>query len=277
MRDGIQKKNVKKWLGYKKLVVCRASLKEMESTKRFSNRVENYVKYRPSYPKLAIDCLFENGINSDSVICDIGSGTGILSKLLLDKVQTIYGVEPNSEMRNYAQQDLLFCKKFESISATAENTCLKNESIDAITVAQAFHWFDQIKCKKEFKRILKPKGKIFLIWNNRINNSMFLKEYDDFLYKYATDYSIVNHQNLTDEQFKIFFNGIFEKKNFDNHQDFNLEGFFGRVFSSSYTPSENDPTYQSFLEGLKRLYEKHNEDGIVRFNYQTQVLFGDLM
>lgn len=254
-----------------------SEIAKTKNAERFSDRVANYVKYRPSYPKPAIDYLFENGIDKNSVICDIGSGTGILSKILIEQVCIVYGIEPNDKMRHYAEEDLKQYTNFKSLLAIAEDTGLKNNSVDAITAAQAFHWFDRSQCKKEFNRILKPDGKIFLIWNNRINNTKFLKEYDGILYQYGVDYSTVNHQNLTDEIFAEFFNGQFEKKTFDNHQDFSLEEFLGRVFSSSYTPLEGHPHYELFLDSLHAIYKKYNKNGIVKFNYQTEVILGKLI
>ena len=246
----------------------------MESTKRFSDRVDNYVKYRPGYPQEMVDFLFNTGLNKNSIVCDIGSGTGILSSLLISNVKKLFAVEPNNEMRSYAEKTLGSFSNFESINASAEITTLESNSVDAILSAQAFHWFDKEKCRKEFKRILKPDGKVFLIWNNRINNTVFLQEYDKLLYTYGTDYAAVNHQNLTDEDLKIFFNGKFSKNVFLNHQDFDLQGFTGRVFSSSYTPHVSHPDYNAFLENLTAIFNKYNKDGYIKFNYHTEVYTG---
>ncbi len=153
-----------------------------DTTKRFSNRVENYIKYRPSYPQKLIDYLIEIvGINKNSTVADIGSGTGIFTKLLVDKVKTIYAVEPNNEMRSAAIKAFGNFSNCFSVNATAENTTLENNSIDFITSAQAFHWFNIPKSKLEFKRILKRDGKLILIWNNRVNNTEFLKVYEEAL------------------------------------------------------------------------------------------------
>ena len=244
----------------------------MDNTKRFSSRVDNYVKYRPSYPQDAMSYLFNKGINKNSIVGDIGSGTGILSKLLINNVKSLYCVEPNDEMRNYAQSTLSKYDNFFSINATAENTTLKDNSLDAITVAQAFHWFDIEKCKLEFNRILKPKSNIFLIWNNRLTNTPFLKEYDQILKDLSKDYNTVNHQNLVDKEFDLFFDKKWEKATFENYQIFNFEQFKGRVFSSSYTPEESDSVYSSFYKAIEKLFEKENTNGFVKFNYTTEII-----
>ncbi len=134
------------------------------STTRFSNRVDNYVKYRPHYPAAVIDYLKKEKVLKDNyVIADIGSGTGISSELFLKNGNTVYGIEPNKEMREGGEKYLSGFKNFISINGTAEDTTLKENSIDVITAGQAFHWFDMVKAKKEFKRILKTNGYVVLI------------------------------------------------------------------------------------------------------------------
>ncbi len=121
-----------------------------DSTKRFSDRVENYVKYRPSYPINLINHLKKKGIvTTGQKIADIGSGTGIFSKLLLNTENNVYAVEPNKEMRIAAEKSLQNKLNFISINGSAEDTTLKENSIDIITAAQSFHWFDLQKAKKE--------------------------------------------------------------------------------------------------------------------------------
>jgi ubiquinone/menaquinone biosynthesis C-methylase UbiE len=130
-----------------------------DSTKRFSNRVENYVKYRPHYPQEIINFLSEEiGLNSEKTIADIGSGTGISAELFLENGNKVYGIEPNKEMREAAEIYLEKYKYFISVNGTAEDTLLENDSMDIVLAGQAFHWFDVEKAKKEFKRILKGRG-----------------------------------------------------------------------------------------------------------------------
>src|SRR5215469_5965610 len=132
----------------------------MDSTKRFSNRVENYTKYRPSYPKEEMLVLLsgECGLTSASVIADVGSGTGIMTRIFLENGNQVFAVEPNPEMRHAAEQVLAAYPRFVSVPATAEATTLPAETADFVVAAQAFHWFDRERVRREFVRILKPGG-----------------------------------------------------------------------------------------------------------------------
>ncbi len=248
-----------------------------DTTKRFSDRVDNYIKYRPSYPEKLINYLVEVvGLNKNSIVADIGSGTGIFTKLLVDKVKTIYAVEPNNEMRNAAVRGLDTYKNCFTINGTAENTTLQNNSIDFLTSAQAFHWFDIPKSKIEFKRILKPDGKLILVWNSRVNDTEFLRVFDDALKTYATDYNKVNHQNLNDTDFQKCFSPGYIKVEFENFQEFNFEGVMGRLLSSSYAPLEGTENYLELEKVLYDAFNKHSLNNLVRFNYKSEVYWGDV-
>ncbi len=243
---------------------------------RFTNRVDNYVKYRPTYPKQAIKYLTDIGLSNESDIADIGSGTGILSRLLIGDVNCLYGIEPNNEMRNAAEKDLGGFNKFISINGSAEDTTLDKESVDFITVAQAFHWFDRNKSLLEFKRILKKSGKFILIWNNRINTTPFLKGYEQLLLEYGTDYKEINHKNIADREIESVFTKDFKKVSFDNFQELDLAGLKGRTFSCSYTPAPDETGYYQLNKGIKDLFYKFNKDGKILFNYKTDIYTGSI-
>lgn len=245
----------------------------MDNTNRFSTRVNNYVKYRPNYPKDALSFVFNNGINKNKIVADIGSGTGILSNQLIANVKKLYCIEPNHSMREYAENWLNKYDNYISIDAPAEATTLDDNSIDAIVVAQAFHWFNIEKCKIEFNRILKnDNSHIFLIWNNRLSNSDFLVKYDEVLCSLSKDYNIVNHQNLGDKEFDYFFDKKWSINEFDNVQIFNKEQFLGRVASSSYTPEKGDKVYEEFYKSINQIFDEENNNGFVKFNYKTQII-----
>jgi SAM-dependent methyltransferase len=247
----------------------------MKTVERFSNRVDNYVKYRPGYPVGVLE-LFrdEMGLTADSAIADIGSGTGLSSKLFLDNGNTVYGVEPNANMREAAAEFLKAFPNFRNTDGTAENTTLSEASVDFVIAAQAFHWFHAEKTRAEFQRILKPGGYAALIWNERqLDTTPFLAEYEQLLLKFANDYTKVRHDNINEESLKDFFQNDFRRATFDNLQVLDFDGLKGRVSSSSYMPSETDETYAPMVEELKTLFAKHAENDRISVFYDTNVFY----
>lgn len=247
----------------------------MNTVERFSNRVENYVKYRPSYPPEVLD-LFrdEMSLQTDSVIADIGSGTGISSKIFLENGNSVYGVEPNATMREAAEEFLKDFPRFTSIDGTSENTDLPENSVDFIIAAQAFHWFDKEKTRPEFKRILRENGFVALIWNERqLNTNDFLIDYENLLKKFGTDYEKVRHDNLEEKMFSDFFQTKFQSRTFLNVQTLDFQGLKGRILSSSYMPSETDALFSPMINELKSLFENHAEKGKIQVLYNTNIFF----
>ena len=249
-----------------------------DSVTRFSDRVENYARYRPSYPSGLIDILkSECGLNESATVADVGSGTGILSELLLKTGSLVMAVEPNPEMRLAAERSLGAYPKFVSLDASAEETGLANDSIDLITAAQAFHWFDRAKAKKEFARILKPVGWVALIWNERrLDSTPFLRDYESLLLRYGTDYETVRHENVAGEIGEFFSPGSYQSRNLENVQQFDFEALKGRLLSSSYTPAPDHPSFPAMLQHLEEIFNRHQKAGIVSFEYETRVFFGRL-
>ncbi len=246
-----------------------------DPTQRFSDRVEAYVRYRPTYPPTVIDLLrSECGLNASSVVADLGSGPGNLTALLLPIAARVYAVEPNKEMREAAERLLAEHRNLVSIAASAEETGLPDGSVDLITAGQAFHWFDRSKAKGEFARILRG-GRVALIWNRRLTGeSDFLRGYEELLLRYSPEYREVNHANIAAEELEEFFAPTgFQKRTFPNQQLFDWEGLTGRVMSSSYVPLEGEP-HQSLMSGLRELFDKSEERGHVAFLYETEVFFG---
>lgn len=251
----------------------------MKTTERFSNRVANYVKYRPGYPAIVIDKLRERGVlQNGDVIADIGSGTGLSAKIFLETGFEVFGVEPNKEMREAGETFLENSEKFHSVDGTAEATTLLENSVDVIVAGQAFHWFDVEKTKKEFQRILKNDGNVVLIWNDRRTDSTeFLRAYEDFLKTFGTDYETVNHKNVDEKIFDAFFGkGEWQEFSVENFQDFTFEGLKGRLFSSSYVLPEDHPGSKNMLEALEKIFMRYRENNTVRFEYDTKVFCGKL-
>lgn len=217
-----------------------------DPTRRFSDRVENYVKYRPDYPTQTIPFLVQAvGLQAESAIADVGSGTGILTGLFLRNGNPVFAVEPNKEMRAAAERLLAEYPRFTSLDGTAEAIPLPARSVDFVTAGQAFHWFDAAKARAEFLRVLRPGGWVVLIWNDRcLADSEFSAAYEALLQRYATDYRQVNHQNLDEAAFTRFFGpGGYKIQAFQNAQYFDLPGLTGRLLSSSYAPLAGHPAH----------------------------------
>jgi SAM-dependent methyltransferase len=248
----------------------------IEPTKRFTNRVQNYLRYRPSYPPEIIPLLeSECGLNSTSIIADIGSGTGFLSELFLKNGNTVLGVEPNAEMRAAGEQILAKYSKFRSIDASAENTGLADDSVDFITAAQSFHWFDRGAARVEFQRILKPDGWIAIIWNGfQSGKSAVTDGYQDVLTRYGTDYKAVGCE-IADTHVETFFEpGAFKTARFKFQQLLDFEGLKGRVLSASYAPEPGHPNFAPLVAELERVFEANQNDGKVTFDYDTEMYYG---
>jgi SAM-dependent methyltransferase len=246
--------------------------------KRFSTRVENYVKYRPGYPAGVIELLKAVcGLTSASLIADVGSGTGILSELFLKNGNTVFGIEPNAEMRLAAERLLRDYKQFVSLAAAAEATTLERESVDFVVAAQAFHWFNRNQARREFARILRRGGWVALIWNERrLDSTPFLQGYEDLLLRFGTDYAQVRHENVTGEIDEFFKPEPFEVKTLENAQHFDFESLKGRLLSSSYAPERDHLNFKPMLAELEELFAKHQQKGIVSFDYDTRVFYGHL-
>jgi SAM-dependent methyltransferase len=249
------------------------------ATSRFSDRVENYVRYRPGYPSDVLRVL-ENacGLAPDHVIADIASGTGIWSRMLLENGNLVFGVEPNAEMRQAGERLLAEFPKFTSVAGTAEATTLPDKSVDFATAAQAAHWFDRERARREIVRILKPGGWLVLLWNERLTDSTaFLRDYEQLLLTFGTDYEDVRHERTTDAVNEFFDPAPYKEYVFPMRQEFDFAGLEGRLLSSSYAPGPEHANHAPMLRELRRIFERHAESGRVNVDYKTRVYFGRLL
>ncbi len=250
-----------------------------DSRQRFSNRVADYVRYRPGYPRAVLDLLSEEcGFAPESVVADVGSGTGILTQMLLENGNLVYGVEPNAEMRAAGESLLQKYARFRSVAGSAEATTLADASVDFIVVGQAFHWFEPKATRAEFERVLRPRGWVSVIWNERKKDATaFLREYEAFLLTFGTDYEKVSETYPQDRPMRKFFGaGAGGKKSFANEQVFDFNGLRGRLLSSSYAPAAAHPKHEPMLAELRRIFDAHAQHGRVRFEYLTHVYYGQL-
>jgi len=245
---------------------------------RFTSRVGNYVKYRPGYPRQIVDLLRSECLLSDeSVIADIGSGTGILSEVFLKNGNIVMGIEPNAAMRTAGEQILEPYEKFVSIEGSAESVRIPSNSVDFITAGQSFHWFDRIKAHAEFARILKPDGWVVLIWNERrLHSTPFLRAYEQLLMRFGTDYVQVSQRNATELIWEFFAPEVFKLKTLENRQELDFDGLRGRLLSSSYIPEAGAPNFRAMLVNLQEIFEAHKKHGHVSFDYDTRVFYGHL-
>jgi SAM-dependent methyltransferase len=253
-------------------------------TTRFSDRVENYVRYRPGYPPEVLDLLrAECGLRPSHIVADIASGTGMFTRLLLENGNSVFAVEPNPEMREMGMRQLESFQflqsgaRLVSVAGTAEETTLRSASVDFVTAAQAAHWFDLSRARAEFVRILRPKGWCVLIWNERCTaTTPFLRDYEQLLLTYGTDYKEVRHERTTAIIHKFFAPVPCQERVFSLRQQFDYEGTAGRLLSSSYAPLEGHPNHAPMMQELKRIFHAHAVDNRVEFEYNTRVYYGHL-
>lgn len=250
-----------------------------DPTQRFSDRVDDYVATRPSYPPAVLETLHTAGLlHPSDIIADLGSGTGILAKLFLDSGNMIYGVEPNPQMRAAGEAELRGYPRFQSVDGRAEQTGLPDLSVDGITAGQAFHWFDPAATRAECRRILRPNGWVALIWNERIIGATpFLHGYEDLLQRLSSDYESSRHRSVPTEAIESLF-GVagYAVAEFSNHQSLDEAGVVGRARSSSYVPAPGHPNHDQFFTELVSLFRSHQENGEVRFEYITRMYYGRL-
>jgi ubiquinone/menaquinone biosynthesis C-methylase UbiE len=248
-----------------------------DPTKRFSDRAETYAKYRPRYPDEMLQFL-EALVAPPAAVADVGSGTGILTAQLLKCGYDVWAVEPNEAMRTAAERTLSDSTAFRSVVGTAEATTLEDRSIDLITCAQAFHWFERVQTRLEFSRILKSDGWVALLWNERQEDaSPINRAYDDLLQAMASDYQNMSHRRIAAEDIRAFFApGEAQLRTFANSQTLDCDGFLGRLMSSSYVPNVGQPGHQEIVEAAKRVFEAHQAAGKITFEYETKVYVGRL-
>ena len=246
------------------------------ATELFSDRVRDYVLYRPGYPAELIDYLIEAcDLDANDTIADIGSGTGIFSRLLLDRHLAVCAIEPNPEMRRASENLLSSHASIQFFAGTAEATMLASNSIDVVTVAQAFHWFDEDAALAEFKRILKPRGQLVLIWNRRDLSDPFQQAYEKMLLEMAPHYNAVNHMSIKDEQLEALFDSdSYQHTTFQYLQSFNCEQFLGRMQSSSYSPVKASRELSELRRAAVSLFEEFAENGRLEFLYCSHLYLG---
>lgn len=245
------------------------------ATSRFSDRVRNYVLYRPGYPPEVMDVVrAETGLAPGRAVADVGSGTGISARLFLDAGHTVFAVEPNPEMRAAAEAELGAHPRFHSVNGTAEATTLPDASVDLVVAAQAFHWFRPERVAGEWRRVLRPGGRMVLLWNTRkTDTTPFLRAYEALLREHGTDYASVSHENVSEDAIAAVLGPGFGRRVVPNRQVFDFDGLRGRLLSSSYAPNQGHPGHGPMMQALERIFREHQQDGRVVFEYDTEIYF----
>ena len=255
-------------------------MKDKQPTKRFTSRVENYVRYRPGYPAAILPLLREQtGLLPNWAIADIGSGPGNLARLFLDNGYSVIGVEPNDAMREAGEALLSSNSRFSSVKGSAESTTLLENSIDLVTAGQAFHWFDPSATRIEFQRILRNSGWVALIWNKRSEGSApILDAWSEMLSKHSPEYNHVRHRDeAAHEGMTVLFGDAgYRTFTFPHEQALDSEAFWGRLISSSYTPLPGEPGHEEIRARSQEIFDEHEVDGVVRFPYETRVHIGQI-
>jgi SAM-dependent methyltransferase len=243
-------------------------LHEMNPLDRFSDRVEDYVKYRPSYPKDAIAYILSQLETANPVVVDVGAGTGISSHLLAEfNPIGVIAIEPNSAMRQAAAPHPLI----EFRDASAEATNLADNSIDLVTCFQSFHWFNPILVVPEFHRILKPLGRLAIVWNTRDRHDEFTAKYSRIVRKASNNHPSERRSDAIQPflESSLFINC--GSSIFPYQQKLDLAGLIGRAMSTSYIPKQGE-AYQELLSQVQRLFDEGcDDDGFVCLVYQTEV------
>jgi SAM-dependent methyltransferase len=255
------------------------AMTDLKPTERFSDRVAEYVRYRPDYPMAMLEWLQrEYGVNPPWLVADIGAGTGISSKLFLDGGHRVIAVEPNEPMRMAAEQWLGDNERFRVVDGRATETGLDSGSVDLVTAAQAFHWFDQNAARREFQRILRPKGLAAIIWNSRrLVGTPFLEGYEALLKTYGTDYTSVAERYGDEPRMRAWFGaGYLGMGRFDHGQLLDYDGLSGRLLSSSYAPRAGHSQHEPMMHALRELFDSCAVDGRISFDYDTVIYVGTL-
>lgn len=249
--------------------------RSLQPANRFSNRAENYLLYRPSYPSAILGFLSQTiGLAQAHRIADIGYGTGLFTELFLKNGYTVSGVEPNAAMRIAAEKRLVHYKRFTSFPGKAERTGMENESVDLVTVAQAFHWMDPGLAKQEFLRILRPGGAVAIVSTARQKYSPFLAGYDSLKHQFRFEPLPL----LTDEErISDFFAGSdVHFQSFPHRHRLDFDGLKGLLLSSSSIPLPGHRSYDSMISALIQLFVLHNQNGFVEVEYTTKVYWAHL-
>lgn len=248
-------------------------------TGRFTGRVEAYRRYRSRYPREIIPLLQEKcGLRRESIVADIGAGTGMLSELFLENGNAVFAIEPNADMRSACEELTVRFQQLKCIDGTAEDTHLPERSMDIIAVGRAFHWFDHQKCRAEFTRILKPGGWAVLAGlGPRRGKESVQDDYQAIIRQHGIDYErLRGRYNVKEAVQRFFEGGALQETEFSGFEELTYEGLEGHTLSLSVTPQPDHPGFLAMQQALKTYFEKYQLDGKILLPTNCRVYMGQL-
>ncbi len=246
----------------------------MNYTNRFDGKGELYAKARPKYALELFDYLKNTqNIPVGSVFADVGSGTGIFTEQLLSCGYKVYAVEPNEDMRKKAEEKLSTNENFISVNGSEAGMNLPDNSVDYITAAQAFHWFDSESFGRECKRVLKPGGKVMIAYNFRDERAACTKALADLRHKYNSEFHGFSN-GMSHEKCVAFFADECDIFRADNTQTYDRQGYINRVLSSSYSLKEGDDRYEEYLKDINKIFDAFSAGGFIAVPTETIAYIG---
>lgn len=250
-------------------------LHQQDPLQRFSNRAEDYARYRPPYPAVAFEIILDGfGDPAQLTVADVGAGTGISSRLMGDRGAQVWAIEPNAAMRQVATPH----PRVEFRHGTAEQTGLPDQSVDLVLCCQSFHWFDQPVALAEFHRLLKPSGRVALMWNDRNLDDPFTQEYSNLVAQAADRQIFDRHDRKSAAALEISPHFTQFRAHYPTHTyRLNLEGLIGLVLSSSYIP-KSGTAHDQLISDLQALYHRwvdRSEGDFVALSYRVNLYLAD--
>lgn len=244
-----------------------------ENTELFTDKSESYAKYRSGYPEEMIEKIIESFRGQNEIqVADIGAGTGISSRLLGNTGAKVTAVEPNQAMAEAAEEH----PNVKYVIAPAETTGLESNSFDIVSSFQAFHWFHFRESLKEFNRILKPGGKLALVWSYWDETDEFTGEFIRLINKASskfeekvTPYDVFPSGYIKRWRIRLlwklgwlpYYRSV-EKLQFSYNQHLNKNDLIGYAASQSFIKHEGE-LWDELCIGLKHLAEKTQSDSVI--------------
>ena len=243
---------------------------------RFDGKGELYAKARPNYTAALFEYLKADPVlPAGSVFADVGAGTGIFSAQLLDCGYKVFAVEPNADMRRKAEEALSQREGFTSVDGDDAAMGLPDRSVDVVTAAQAFHWFDAAAFQRECRRVLKPGGKVILVYNSRDKAAPCTRALAELYRRYNPEFHEFSN-GMTHEKCLVFYKDGCEVFRADNTQTYDRQGWLDRTLSSSYSLKEGDAGFTEYRQEIDRLFDRYSADGRIAVPTETVAYIGSV-